>query len=284
MRAIHYLSSAILGLFIAACAVLQPAPPEVRQALAPSGKLRIGVYVDSPLSMIRDSATGESKGVAFDTGMELAKRLGVAFEVIEYPRVAEVLAALKAGEIDYSITNATAVRAKDVDFTAPLLLLEVGYLVPSGSPISSIAGVDRPGVRIGVTQGSTTQRELPPRLKSATVVPAPSIKAAIEMMSQRQVDAFATKQGESFPDLRSLPGSRVLDANGASSTSRSRFPKAGIKACPGCKNSWPTSSPKGGSRARSKGRDCAAPPRPNPLTGRNPGVSIAGPQDRRRPQ
>ena len=45
MRAINY---AIFGLFIAACAVMHTAPPEVRQALAPSGKLRIGVYVDSP--------------------------------------------------------------------------------------------------------------------------------------------------------------------------------------------------------------------------------------------
>jgi molybdate transport system substrate-binding protein len=204
-------TTAIFGLFVAACAVMQTAPPEVRQALAPSGKLRIGVFVDSPSSIIRDSATGEAKGVAFDTGRELAARLGVPFEVIEYPRPAEVLEALKAGKVDFTVTNATAVRAKDVDFTSPLLLLELGYLVPPGSPVASLPDIDRPGIRIGVTQGSTSQSTLSRQLKSATLVPAPSVKGAIEMMSQRQVDAFATNKANLFQMSDALPGSRVLD-------------------------------------------------------------------------
>ena len=201
----------IAGLLLAACAGMHTAPPEVRQTLAPSGKLRVGVYVDSPLSYIRDAATGEAKGVAFESGRELARRLGVPFEVKEYPRAAEVLVALKAGEVDYTITNATAVRAKDMDFTAPILLLELGYLVPAGSSASSPADLDRPGGRIGVTQGSTTQSTLPRLLKSATIVPAPSVKGAIEMLQQRSVNAFATNKPNLFQMSDSLPGSRVLD-------------------------------------------------------------------------
>ena len=205
------LAIAILGLLAAACAAMHGAPPEVRQTLAPTGKLRVGAYVDSPLSLIKDSATGEAKGVAFDTGRELAKRLGVPFEVIEFPRAAEVLVALKAGEVDFTVTNATAVRAKDMDFTSPLLLLELGYLVPPGSPIASPADVDRPGVRIGVTQGSTSQGTLPRLLKNATVVPAPSIKGAVEMLQRRGVDAFATNKPNLYQMSDLLPGSRVLD-------------------------------------------------------------------------
>lgn len=200
----------ILGLLLSACAVMPAAPPEVRQALAPSGKLRVGVYVDSPLSYMRNPATGEAKGVALETGRELAKRLNVPFEVREYPRAAEVLVALKAGEVDYTITNATAVRAKDMDFTAPILLLELGYLVPAGSSAASPAELDRPGGRIGVTQGSTSQSTLPRLLKNATVVPAPSVKGAIEMLQQRSVDAFATNKPNLFQMSDSLPGSRVL--------------------------------------------------------------------------
>ncbi len=182
----------VAGLLLAACAGMHTAPPEVRQTLAPTGKLRVGVYIDSPLSYMRDAATGEAKGVALETGRELARRLGVAYEVKEYPRAAEVLVAVKAGEVDYTITNATAVRAKDMDFTAPLLLLELGYL-------------------IGVTQGSTSQSTLPRLLKSATIVPAASVKGAIEMLRQRSVDAFATNKPNLFQMSDSLPGSRVLD-------------------------------------------------------------------------
>jgi polar amino acid transport system substrate-binding protein len=213
MRTIHGLSIAFLGLLLAACAAMQTAPTEVRQALAPSGKLRIGVYVDSPISLIRDRATGEGRGVAHDTGREIARRLGVPFEVIEFPRVAEVLAALKAGEVDITVTNATAARAKDVDFTAPVLLLELGYLTPAGSPVASIADADRAGIRIGVTQGSTSSSTLPRQLRNAAIVPAPSMKRAMEMLSRNEIDAFATNKANLFEMADGVPGSRVLDGN-----------------------------------------------------------------------
>jgi polar amino acid transport system substrate-binding protein len=232
MRVIPFLSSAILGLFVAACALMPAAPPDVRQTVAPSGKLRIGVYVDSPISIIRDSATGEGKGLAYDTGREVAKRLGVPFEVIEYPRVAEVLEALKSGQVDFTVTNATAARAKDVDFTAPLLLLELGYLVPPGSPVGSLADVDRPGIRIGVTQGSTSQGTLSRQLKNATVVPAPSIKSAVEMLAQRRVDAFATNKANLFEISDAVPGSRVLDGQWGAEHMAIAVPKGRARGMP----------------------------------------------------
>ena len=213
MKTLHRLSISILALLVAACAAMHTAPPEVRQALAPSGKLRVGVYVDSPISLIRDKASGESRGLAFETGREVAARLGAPFEVIEFPRVAEVLAALKAEQVDITVTNATPARAKNVDFTSPLLLLELGYLAPPGSPVTSIADADRPGVRIGVTQGSTSSTTLPGRLKNAAIVPAPSMKRAIEMLSKREVDAFATNKANLFEMSDAVAGSRVLDGN-----------------------------------------------------------------------
>ena len=213
MHAIRSLSFAFAALLLAACATTQTAPTAVREALAPSGTLRIGVYADSPISLLRDRATGESRGIAHDTGREVARRLGVPFEVIEFPRVAEVLAALKTGAVDITVTNATAVRAKDVDFTPPLLLLELGYLAPPGSPVSSIADADRPGIHIGVTQGSTSSTTLPHQLKNAAIVPASSMKRAMEMLSQREVDAFATNKANLFEMADGVSGSRVLPGN-----------------------------------------------------------------------
>ena len=80
MRIAHWLATAILGLLLIGCAEMRAAPPpEARQALAPTGKLRVGLQLGSPHNVIADSASGEMKGVAFDLGKELARRIGVPF-------------------------------------------------------------------------------------------------------------------------------------------------------------------------------------------------------------
>ena len=212
MRTISCLSAVVLALLLTGCAGIRTAPsPEVRQALAPTGKLRVGVYPGSPTSMLRDPKSGETRGVSVDLGKELAKRLGVPYEQVEYRRIAEVIEGIKSGAADFTISNTTPARAKDVDFTQPLLSIELGYLVPPGSALSTVADIDRAGSRVGVTQGSTSQSTLPGQLKNAAVIPAPTLKAAVEMLSQGKLEAFATNKAILFEMAESLPGSRVLD-------------------------------------------------------------------------
>ena len=63
MRPTHWLTTAILALLLMGCAGMSTAPtPEARQALAPTGKLRVGLQLGNPLNVIRDSASGEMKG------------------------------------------------------------------------------------------------------------------------------------------------------------------------------------------------------------------------------
>lgn len=171
------LSSLVVAttLLLVACSGVVPyVDAEARRGLAPSGTLRVGVYPGSPTSMIVEAKTGKKIGIAHDLGRELALQLGLPFEVVEFRRVAEVLDALKVGAVDFTFTNATAVRAKDVDFTAPLLQLELGYIVPSGSKIGAISDVDQPGIRVGVSEGSSSQGTLSKQFKSATIIAAPS--------------------------------------------------------------------------------------------------------------
>jgi polar amino acid transport system substrate-binding protein len=204
-------AAVVLSGLLAACVSVHPPPsPEIRNSLAPTGKLRVGVYPGSPTSMVRDAASGEIKGVTVEVGAALASRLGVPVARVEYRRLAEVLDAMQAGQVDFTVTNATAERAKTVDFTQPLVSIELGYLVPSGSPIASLSDLDRSGVRVGVAQGSTSQRTLPARLKNAAVIAAPSLSAAIQMLSQGQLDAFATNKAILFEMSDALRGSRVL--------------------------------------------------------------------------
>lgn len=203
---------ALAASLLAGCAGSSIAPDaDARQVLAPTGTLRIGVYLGSPTSMIKDPASGETKGVSLDLGRKLAKRLGVPSEPVVYPRLAEVLEALKSGQVDFTVTNATAARAKFLDFTPPVVELELGYLVLPGSPVSSIAEVDRPGIRVGVSQGSSSQGVLTREFKHAQVVTAPTLKAAGEMLLEKKIDAFATNKAILFQLSDSLPGSRVLE-------------------------------------------------------------------------
>ena len=187
------------------------ASAQVRQVLAPSGRLRVGVYPGSPTSWVRNPRTGESAGVALELGQRLAQQLGVAVQVVEFARVAEIIEALKTGQVDMTFTNASPARARDVDFTMPLVQLELGLLVPAGSDITTFAGADRAGVRIGVSQGSSSQSALGQRLQNARVVPASSLEVAQQMLQAGQMDAFATNKGILFEMAEKLPGYRVLD-------------------------------------------------------------------------
>ncbi|MEY3886021.1 MAG: transporter glutamine-binding protein GlnH precursor [Pseudomonadota bacterium] len=187
------------------------APVEVRQALAPTGTLRVGVYPGSPTSWVKDPKTGESVGIALDLGKALAKRLNVPVQVVEFDRVAQVLDALKVGKVDITFTNATAVRAKDMDFTSPMVKLELGYLVVGSSPLKSVNEIDQAGIRVGVSQGSSSQGVLTQLYTQAKVIPADSLAKAQAMLNAKQIDAFATNKGILFEMSDGLPGSRVLD-------------------------------------------------------------------------
>lgn len=184
---------------------------DARKVLAPTGRLRVGAFPGSPLSMAVDGNTGETHGLSIDLGRELAKRLGVPFEPVGYQRIAEVLAAMKTGDVDFTISNATPARAVDVNFSQTLLSLELGYLVPAASPIATMSDVARPGVRIGVTQGSTSQRTIPDMLPKAVLVPARNSGHAIEMFERREIDLFATNKPTLFQMSDQMPGARVLD-------------------------------------------------------------------------
>jgi polar amino acid transport system substrate-binding protein len=130
------------------------------QALAPTGKLRVGLYPGTPTSIIGDPASGNAKGVGFELGRALAQRAGIPFEPVVFPNNAEVLAAAKAGSVDMVFTNATPARRKDLDFSPTALQVEQGYLVPAGSAIRALDQIDRAGVRVGVSEGSTSEATL----------------------------------------------------------------------------------------------------------------------------
>ena len=185
--------------------------PETRLILAPTGVLRAGLYPGTPTSILPDAASGEPRGVGYALGKELARRLGVPYEPVVFAKNAEVLAAVKSGEVDVAFTNATTARARDMDFGPPYLEIDLGYLVPRGSAMTKPTEMDAAGLRIGVTAGSSSDAALSRDFKHAEIVRAATFDVAIEMMSAGAISAYATNKATLFEMAEKLPGSRVLD-------------------------------------------------------------------------
>ena len=228
MRTAMHVLSLALALCLSACAPWPAVPvaaaehavalplsaaelAQARQALAPTGTLRVGVYPGSPTSLVIHPQTGERAGVALALGQLMGQQLGVPVQVVELARVAEIIAAIQRGEVDMTFTNASPARARDIDFSRTLVQLELGLLLPQGANITQLAQVDRAGVRVGVSQGSSSQGVLTSQLQQAQVVPVASLALAQQMLQNKQLDAFATNKGILFEMRDKLPGFSVSD-------------------------------------------------------------------------
>jgi polar amino acid transport system substrate-binding protein len=212
MRTTDWLMTAMLGLTLSGCAGISTAPtPEARQALAPTGKLRVALQLANPLNVVRDSASGEMTGVGFDLGKELARRIGVPFEPVLYPSVGALLDSGKSGAWDVAFVGFSPARAKEWDFTGLHLEVEFGYLVAAASSISTMADMDRPGIRIAVQEKSGPDVFFTRTLKNAVFVRAPSNPGALDALKAGKADVMGSIKPVLFELSKQLPGSRVLD-------------------------------------------------------------------------
>ena len=210
-RAIYFLI-AILGIALADFGGTRAAPaPEVQQALAPKGQLRVALLLGDTTQAVKDAGSGELKGVGFDLGRQLAQRLGVRFEPVLYPSIGALLDKGKAGDWDVAFIGFTPARAKDWDFAPSHLEVEFGYLVPAGSAISTAADVDRPGIRVAVQEKSGPDAFLSRTLKNAVIVRAPDYASTVEMQKSAKVDVIFSIKPILYELSGQMPGSRVLD-------------------------------------------------------------------------
>lgn len=195
------------------------------QALAPSGVLRLGLYRGSPTSIIEGATPRESKGVAYDLGRQLAAALGVPCETVIYPSNAPLLKALEAGKVDVVFTNATAERAQHMDFSQPFMWVEKSLLVPGDSPLKALAGANRPGLKVGVSQGSSTSEELLKIYPGISTRSIDTLQHAAQMLAGHQIDAFATNDAILYQMSDGVPGSRVLPGHWGMETFAAGIPK-----------------------------------------------------------
>lgn len=179
--------------------------------LAPQGRIRVAINYGNPVLAHPDPATGEPRGVSVDLAAQLGERLGVAIEPVTFDAAGKVFEALKASAWDVAFLAIDPVRAEQIAFTAPYVVIEGSYLVRDDSPCRTIADVDRPGVRIAVGRGAAYDLFLTRSLAHAGLVRADTSAGAIERFAQGGLDAAAGVRQPLLAWAATHPGHRVIE-------------------------------------------------------------------------
>jgi polar amino acid transport system substrate-binding protein len=185
--------------------------PSLRNDLAPSGTLRVGINYANPVLARKDPASGALLGVAPDLGREIGQRVGVPVDLIGFESAGKMFDALQAGAWDVAFLAIDPLRADVIDFTAPYVEIEGTYLVPSGSQLRTVADVDRSGIRVGASAGSAYDLFLSRNLKHAQLVRAPSPDDAFQLIFSGKVDVLGGVRQHLAAASAKLPGSRVFE-------------------------------------------------------------------------
>lgn len=182
----------------------------LRNELAPTGKLRVGINYGNPVLATRDPASGELRGVAVDLARELGQRVDLPVELVGFDAAGKMFEAVRAGAWDVAFLAIDPGRADEIDFTAAYIEIEGTYLVPAGSPFHAIEEIDRDKVRVGISAKSAYDLFLSRTMQRAELVRASGPDAAFELLMRGQVDVLAGVRQHLVANSVKLPGSRVF--------------------------------------------------------------------------
>src|SRR3954449_5132990 len=157
--------------------------PDVMKDLAPAGTLRASINLGN--IVLANGTPDNPGGITPALARELAKRLGVPSKLTCFDAAGKAFEALKAGQVDIVFLAIEPVRAAEIEFTAPYVIIEGCYIVPKDSTLNSPADlhdrgaqpppppppadVDQPGIRIAVNKASAYDLFLSRSLKHATL-------------------------------------------------------------------------------------------------------------------
>ncbi len=198
-------------LLSAQVALAQTPAPEAIKELAPTGKLRAAINYGN--GVLAQKGADGPQGISADLSRELARRLGVPLEFVTFEAAGKAFEAAKAGAIDVMFIAIEPVRAADVEFTPPYVLIEGTYLVLKDSPLKTVDDVDRAGVRIAIGRGSAYDLFLTRTLKNATLVRAATggCCAMIDLFREQKLEAVAGVRQPLVAYAKSHLDVRVMD-------------------------------------------------------------------------
>jgi polar amino acid transport system substrate-binding protein len=186
---------------------------DVTRELAPTGTLRVGINLSNFLLVTGKAASGDPVGVAPDMGAEIAKRLGVPVRYITYKTPGELADMAATDTWDIGLIGAEPQRAERIAFSPAYCQIEATYLVPAGSPLKTIADVDRLGVRMAVTARTAYGLWLERNIKLATRVETTTLDNALDTFLADRLEALAGLKPKLLSDVTRVLGGTILDGH-----------------------------------------------------------------------
>ena len=205
--------------------------PDLVARLAPTGMLRAAINLGNAVLAGRDAATGAAKGVTVDLAGELAKRLGVALELVVVDGAAKSVDAVTGGAADVGFFAIDPLRGAEIAFTDAYILIEGAYLVRADSPCRANEDVDRAGASVVVGKGSAYDLFLSRELKHASFVRVPGAAEVVQTLRDGGADVAGgirqvlVEVASRDAALRVLPG-RFMVIRQAMGLARTRGPAA----------------------------------------------------------
>jgi polar amino acid transport system substrate-binding protein len=183
----------------------------IAREIAPKGRLRVALNHGNIVLVQRRAADGEARGITVDLARELAGRLALDVEFVHFSRAGDVADKAGADVWDVCFLAVDPLRAEQIAFSAPYVVIEGCYLVPNGSAAAIAADVDRLALRIGVVQGSAYALHLARTAQGAQIVTFQQFTEAAEALAQGSVDGLAGVRQAMERYASSTPGHRLLE-------------------------------------------------------------------------
>ncbi|TFA85212.1 polar amino acid transport system substrate-binding protein [Pseudomonas sp. LAIL14HWK12:I2] len=169
---------------------MSPIAQQVLKDLAPNGILHAAINFGNPV-LAQPGADGEPHGVSVALAKSLAEELGVVLELRTYDAAGKVFAALEENAWTLAFLAIEPVRAAQISFSEPYVLIEGTYLVKAESPYSKTEGLDQPGLRLAVGNGAAYDLYLSRTLQHAELHRAETSAGAVDLFIDQDLDAAA---------------------------------------------------------------------------------------------
>lgn len=183
-----------------------PDPVQLAADLSPTGTLRASINLGNPV--LAQGTPEAPSGVTVDIAREMAARLGVPVSFQCFDAARKSFEALRTGAADVAFLAVEPARAAEVEFSAPYVLIEGVYAVAADSPIRTADDVDRPGVRVGVKEGSAYDLFLTRTLEHAEVVRGAD---GIDVFRELGLDVAAGIRQPLSRHVAADPGMRLVE-------------------------------------------------------------------------
>lgn len=164
-----------------------------RSELAPHDSLLAGIAVGPAASAVwcvRDSVSGEPRGVTVTLAREIARRCSLALQLVEFASSGDIVANADNGSWTLSFVPIDDERRRLVA-VGPNYYLGVSTYLTRADEFRSVEDVDASGVRIAGIAGTATFRSAQKSLHRTSIEPIASLDVAVSRFRNRDIDALA---------------------------------------------------------------------------------------------